>query len=136
MSSQPDLPPFLADMVAGSKKLSSDLTLTGRDLLEARAKDAAREAAQALVGNLLPADATAEAVTQIADAIARPLVQWLRQYDQANDYLADVRDDFGKRVGIAERKLECIQKWSDTWDLSAGSEEELRSIFASPDGRV
>ncbi|MFI7096808.1 hypothetical protein [Streptomyces lydicus] len=136
MSSQPQIPPSLAAMVADSKKLSDDLTLTGRDLLEARAKDAAREAATALVGGLLPASTTEEHLNQIADVIAAPLVKWLRGYDQANDYVSNGRDHFGKRCATAERKLEHIEKWAGTWDLSTGSEEELRHILASPDGVV
>lgn len=136
MNDQPSIPPLLAEMVAGSKRLSDDLTLTGRDLLEARAKDAAREAATDLIGGLLPAFTSEEEANQIADAIAAPLVRWLRQYDQANDYVANVRDDFGKRVSIAERKLDRIQKRSGGWDLSTGDEEELRRILASADGRT
>ena len=136
MNEQSNIPPLLAEMVAGSKKPSSDLTLTGRDLLEARAKDAAREVAHGLVGGLLPASTSEDQANKVADAIAGPLVQWLRQYDQANEYVAQVRDDFGRRVGAAERKLEHIQKWSDTWDLPTGAEEELRRILSSPDGRI
>jgi hypothetical protein len=135
MATQPEIPPLLAQMVAGSKKLSDDLTLTGRDLLEARSKDAAREVAHSLVGGLLPASTSEEDANRIADSIAAPLVKWLREYDQANEYVAGSRDHFGERTATAERKLERIEKWSNTWDLSAGAEEELRDIFSSPDGR-
>ena len=136
MTDQPEIPPLLAQMVAGSKKLADDLTLTGRDLLEARAKDAAREAAHGLIGGLLPASTSEEQANQIADTIAGPLVKWLREYNQANEYVAGSRDHFGQRTATAERKLEHIQKWSDTWDLSTGAEEALRRILASPDGRI
>lgn len=69
---QPDIPPLLAAMVAGSKRLSDDLTLTGLDLLEARAKDAAREVAYRLVGVFLPAGTSEEQANQIADEITAP----------------------------------------------------------------
>ncbi|MFF4276222.1 hypothetical protein [Streptomyces sp. NPDC001536] len=134
--SQPDIPPLLAAMVAGSKRLSDDLTLTGRDLLEARAKDAAREVAQRLVGVLLPADTSEEQANQVADEIAAPLVQWLRQYHQANEYVANGRDHFGTRVGVAERKLERVQERATSWELSDSAAEELRRILASEDGRT
>jgi hypothetical protein len=134
--SQPDIPPLLAAMVAGSKKLSDDLTLTGRDLLEARAKDAAREVAYRLVGVLLPADTSEEQANQIADEIAAPLVQWLRQYHQVNEYVANMRDHFSTRVGIAERKLERLQKQAASWGLSESAAEELRCTLASCDGRT
>ncbi|MGW6600484.1 hypothetical protein [Streptomyces sp. NPDC055036] len=136
MTSQSEIPPLLAQMVAGSKKLSDDLTLTGRDLLEARAKDAAREVAHSLVGGLLPAFTSDDATNRIADAIAAPLVTWLREYHQANEYIAGSRDHFGSRTAAAERKLERIQKWADTWDLCARAEDELRRILESPDGRI
>lgn len=136
MTTQPEIPPLLAEMVAGSKKLSDDLTLTGRDLLEARAKDAAREVAHSLVGGLLSASTSDEDANQIADMMAAPLVKWLRQYHQANEYVAGRRDHFGMRTATAERKLEHIEKWSNTWDLAAGAEEELRRILSSSDGRV
>jgi hypothetical protein len=136
MTDQPEIPPTLAEMVAGSKKLSDDLTLTGRDLLEARAKDAAREVAHGLIGGLLPVTTSEEDANRIADTIAAPLAKWLREYHQANEYVASGREHFGKRTATAERKLEHVEKWSDTWDLSAGAEEELRRILSSPDGRV
>lgn len=136
MTTQPEIPPLLAQMLAGSNKLSDDLTLTGRDLLEARAKDAAREVTHGLVGGLLPASTPEEEANQIADAIAAPLVKWLRQYDQANEYVASVRDNFGSRVGTAERKLEHIKKWSERRDLPFGAMEELGRILSSPDGRL
>lgn len=136
MAAQPEVPPLLAQMVAGSKKLSDDLTLTGRDLLEARAKDAAREVAHGLIGGLLSASTSEGEANQIADTIAAPLVKWLREYHQANEYVADSRDHFGTRTATAERKLEHIDKWAETWDLSVGAEEELRRILTSPDGRL
>jgi hypothetical protein len=136
MVDQPQIPPLLAQMVAGSKRLSDDLTLSGRDLLEARARDAAREVAHTLIGGLLPASTSEEDANRIADTIAVPLVKWLREYDQANEYVAGSRDHFGERTAIAERKLERIEKWSNIWDLSAGAEEELRGVLSSPDGRA
>ncbi|WNZ14883.1 hypothetical protein [Streptomyces sp. 11x1] len=134
--SQPTIAPLLAAMVAGSKRLSDDLTLTGRDLLEARAKDAAREVAHRLVGVLLPADTSEEQANKIADEIAAPLVQWLRQYHQANEYGANVRNHFGTRVGVAERKLERIQEQAASLGLPESAAEELRCILASEDGRT
>lgn len=131
-----DIPPLLAAMVAGSKKLSDDLTLTGRDLLEARAKDAAREVAHRLVGVLLPADTFEEQANQVADEIAAPLVQWLRQYHQVNEYVANGRDHFGTRVAVAERKLEHIQERAAGWGLPESASEELERILASEDGRT
>lgn len=136
MTDQPQISPLLAQMVAGSKKLADDLTLEGRDLLEARAKDAAREAAHSLIGALLPASTTEDDANQLADVIAAPLVKWLREYDQANEYVANGREHFGKRAATAERKLEHIQEWAGIWDLPTGAEEKLRAILASSDGRI
>jgi hypothetical protein len=132
----PDIPPLLAAMVAGSKKLSDDLTLTGRDLLEARAKDAAREVAYRLIGVLLPAGTSEEQANQVADEIATPLVQWLRQYHQANEYVANGRNHFGTRAGVAERKLGLIQERALSWGLPESAAEELRRIVSSKDGRT
>ncbi|MEU6070527.1 hypothetical protein ABZ864_40335 [Streptomyces sp. NPDC047082] len=131
-----EVPLVLLEMVAGSKGLSDDLTLAGRDLLAARATDSAREATHRLIGGLLPTDTTEEEANRIADAVSASLVQWIRQYSQANDYVASLRDHFGQRTAAAERKLEHIQNGAATWELPEEAAKQLRLILASADGHV
>jgi hypothetical protein len=131
-----EIPPFLAQMMAESKRLADDLTLTGRDLVAARARDAAREVARGAVGELLPEGLSEDQAHEIADRIAAPVVAHLRQYHQANEYLANGRDHFGARAAVAERKLELIQKSIAEWGLPEEAAEELRKIITSEDGRT
>lgn len=132
-----EIPPLLAQMMAESKRLADDLTLTGRDLVAARARDAARKVARGMLfGASLPAGLSEEQADEIADQVAAPVVDHLRQYHQANEYLANGRDHFGARAAAAERKLELIQRSATEWGLSEDAAEELRKIIESEDGRT
>jgi hypothetical protein len=95
LTSEHDQPvtPFLAGILASSDRLANDLSLEGGDLIEARALDAAREVGRPLgLGD------------DVIDAVAAPLVRWLRADEQTRQYLKGIYEHAAGQV-TAMRKL-------------------------------